>query len=276
MAYREVRVVDYKEVIRRWLAGDGFRAVSRGTGLDRKTVRRIVRAAEHLGLKPGDPPPDDKIVAALIGEVKGSHPPAAPGETERSLFPYQDRIRRWLKDDKLLLTRVHDLLAREGVLVPYTSLHRFAHKWCDFGRASSVTVRRLDGKPGEYAEVDFGRLGYLQELGNAKPRVVHGFIMVLGYSRLSCVVPVFRQDLESVIHCFEEAFRFFGGCPSRIVIDNMKSCIDLADPLVPRFNRTFLEYAGYRGFIPDPARPYHPKDKDQASYCTSLGIFDAS
>lgn len=85
--------------------------------------------------------------------------------------------------------------------------------------------------------------------------------MVLPYSRLSCIVPVFRQDIDSVIHCFEEAFRFFGGCPSRIVIDGMKSCLELADPYVPRFNRTFLEYSAFRGFLPDPARPYHPKDK---------------
>jgi transposase len=260
MAYREVRVVDYKEVVRRWLAGDGIRALARGTGLDRKTVRRIVRAAERLGLKPGDAAPDDKLIAALIGELRGIHLEAAPGETERSLLPYRDRIRNWLEEDKLLLTRVHDLLARDGVLVPYASLHRFAHKQCNFAR-SSVTVRRVEGKPGEYAEVDFGRLGYLQELGSAKPRVVHGFVMVLGYSRLSCVVPVFRQDLASVIRCFEEVLRFFGGCPRRIVVDNMKSCLDLADPLVPRFNRTFLEYAAFRGFIPDPARPYHPKDK---------------
>src|SRR5438034_9509353 len=85
--------------------------------------------------------------------------------------------------------------------------------------------------------------------------------MVLGYSRLSCVVPVFRQDLDSVINCFEEAFQFFGGCTARIVIDGMKACLDLADPYAPRFNRTFLEYATFRGFLPDPARPYHPKDK---------------
>jgi DNA replication protein DnaC/transposase len=260
MAYREVRVVDYREVVRRWLAGDGIRSLARGTGLDRKTVRRIVRAAERMGLKRGDSAPDDKIIAALVGELSGIHLEAAPGETERCLLPYRDRIRQWLEEDKLLLTRVHDLLARDGVLVPYASLHRFAHKQCNFAR-SSVTVRRVEGKPGEYAEVDFGRLGYLQELGSAKPRVVHGFVMVLGYSRLSCVVPVFRQDLESVIRCFEEALRFFGGCPRRIVVDNMKSCLDLADPLVPRFNRTFLEYAAFREFIPDPARPYHPQDK---------------
>ena len=41
----------------------------------------------------------------------------------------------------------------------------------------------------------------------------------------------------------------------------MKACIDQADPYTPRFNRTFLEYANYRGFLPDPARPAHPKDK---------------
>jgi len=41
----------------------------------------------------------------------------------------------------------------------------------------------------------------------------------------------------------------------------MKACIDRADPCTPRFNRTFLEYANYQGFLPDPARPRHPKDK---------------
>jgi transposase len=35
--------------------------------------------------------------------------------------------------------------------------------------------------------------------------VVHGFIMTLGYSRLSCVIPVFKQDLPTVIDCFERA-----------------------------------------------------------------------
>ena len=42
MAYREVRVVDCLEVLRRWLAGDGIRQIARSTGLDRKTVRRLV------------------------------------------------------------------------------------------------------------------------------------------------------------------------------------------------------------------------------------------
>jgi hypothetical protein len=213
MAYREVRVVDCLEVLRRWLARDGIRQIARSTGLDRKTVRRFVGAAAELGLKPGVSSPDESVVAAYVNRVKPRPLAAAPGGTEAVLLEHRDRIRHWLDEDGLLLTKVHELLARDGVLVPYPSLHRFARKWLDFGKRASITVRKLDGQPGDYAEVDFGRLGYLQDLGGPKPRAVHGFIMVLGYSRLSCVVPVFRQDLQSVIHCFEEAFRFLRRVP---------------------------------------------------------------
>jgi transposase len=261
MPYREVRVVDCLEVLRRWLGNDGIRPIARSVGLDRKTVRRFVAAALRLGLKPGDRWPDDSTVASFVSSVKQARPASRPGETESVLLAHRDQIRHWLEHDRLLLSKVHELLARNGVLVPYPSLHRFARKWLDFGKQTSITVRKLEGQPGEWAEVDFGRLGYIQDLGSNQPRVVHGFVMVLAYSRLSCVVPVFRQDLQSVIHGFEEAFRFFGGCPKRIVIDGMKACLELAEPYTPRLNRTFLEYAAFRGFLPDPARPYHPKDK---------------
>jgi transposase len=261
MAYREVRVVDCREVLRRWLAGDGIRPIARATGLDRKTVRRFVSVARGLGLSPGDPWPEEQIVDAFVHGIKPTQVASRAGETEKLLLGRRDQIRAWLQQERLLLTKVQELLGRDGVMVPYTSLHRFAQKWCDFGAHTAVTVRKVEGTPGEFAEVDFGRLGYLQDLASSRPRVVHGFVMVLGYSRLSCVVPVFDQKLDSVIHCFEEAFRFFGGCPRRIVIDGMKACLDLADRYTPRLNRTFLEYAAFRGFLPDPARPHHPKDK---------------
>jgi transposase len=252
--------VDCQEVLRRWLAGDGVRPIARATGLDRKTIRKLIAVALGLGLNPGDPWPEEKTVASFVGATQHSRPATQAGITEKVLLEQRVQIQQWLEQG-LLLTKAHELLAREGIQIPYGSLYRFARKWCDFGKRTSLTVRKIEGKPGEFAEVDFGRLGYLQDLGSSKPRLVYAFIMVLGYSRLSCVVPVFRQDLKSVIHAFEEAFQFFGGCPVRIVIDGMKACLDRTDRYVPKFNRTFLEYAAFRGFLPDPARPYHPKDK---------------
>ena len=261
MAYREVGTMDIEQVIRRWLAGEKIRAIARLTGLDRNTIRRIVRSAEKVGVRREAPWPDQGKLQAIRQGIGRPGATVASSEAEQRLKPRTDQIRTWLEKDHLLLTKVHELLDREGLVVSYSALYRFARKWCDFGTASSITVRRAESSAGEMAEADFGRLGMLQELGSCQPRTVHGFILTLGYSRLTCVIPGFKQDLPTVIDGFERALAFFGGCPRRIVIDGMKACIDQSDPYTPRFNRTFLEYATYRGFLPDPARPVHAKDK---------------
>ena len=143
MPYREVRVVDCQEVLRRWLAGDRIRSISRATGLDRKTVRRIVKVARGMNLRPGAPWPEEKVVSSFVSKTKNARPPAPPGGTEKLLLEHRAQIQQWLEKEHLLLTKVHELLARNGIRVPYKSLHRFAHKWCDFGKRTSVTVRKF-------------------------------------------------------------------------------------------------------------------------------------
>lgn len=51
MSYREIPMIDVKEVLRRWSAGHGERKIARETGRDRKTVARYVEAATTLGLE---------------------------------------------------------------------------------------------------------------------------------------------------------------------------------------------------------------------------------
>jgi hypothetical protein len=46
MVFREVPVFEVREVLRLWLGGHGLRRVERLAGVDRKTVRRYVAAAE--------------------------------------------------------------------------------------------------------------------------------------------------------------------------------------------------------------------------------------
>jgi DNA-binding CsgD family transcriptional regulator len=50
MAYREVTMVEVKEVLRQWLAGRARKHIAVRLGLDPKTVRRYLRTAERLGL----------------------------------------------------------------------------------------------------------------------------------------------------------------------------------------------------------------------------------
>ena len=50
MGFREVSVVEVREVLRAWLEGHhGLRKVAERAGVDRKTARRYVQAAEAGG-----------------------------------------------------------------------------------------------------------------------------------------------------------------------------------------------------------------------------------
>jgi len=49
VGFREVSVVEVREVLRGWLEGHGLRKVAERAGVDRKTARRYVSAAQARG-----------------------------------------------------------------------------------------------------------------------------------------------------------------------------------------------------------------------------------
>ena len=51
------------------------------------------------------------------------------------------------------------------------------------------------------------------------------------------------------------------GVPKRLILDNFPAAVAGPDALEPRLTRGFLEYSQARGFLADPARVRHPKDK---------------
>jgi transposase len=156
---------------------------------------------------------------------------------------------------------VRELLLRHtGGAVPYQTLHRYVVRELGFGRRR-VTVRVDDGKPGEEVQVDFGRMGSLLDEGTGRTRMVWALILTACYSRHQYVWLTFTQALEDVIEGFEKAWEFFGGVFRVVVPDNMKTIVETADPVSPRLNEGFLEYAQARGFVIDPARVRKPDDK---------------
>lgn len=51
MGFREVSVIEIREVLRLWLRSNGVRRIAALTGMDRKTVRRYIEAAVKAGLE---------------------------------------------------------------------------------------------------------------------------------------------------------------------------------------------------------------------------------
>jgi transposase len=260
MAFREVPMFEIREVLRLWLGGEGVRAIARLVRVDRKTVRRYVVAAEAAGLvRDGG---GDQLTDELIGRVCEVVRPARPGGhggAWDALVPHEKLIRGWVKRG-LRLTKIQVLLARRGVVVPYRTLHRFATERCGFGRGR-VTLPVADGDPGVECQVDFGRMGLLFDPAAGRRRVVWALIFTACYSRHCFVWLSFRQRLEDVISGCEAAWAFFGGVFKVVIPDNLRAVVTDADDIAPRLNQAFVEYAQSRGFVVDPARVRHPKDK---------------
>ena len=179
---------------------------------------------------------------------------------EELLAPWADQIHRWLTDDRLQMTRIRELLSERGCEVSYPSLQRFVARR-NWRGGSSRMVRMEESPPGEVAELDFGKLGWLKDPETGRRRTVWALIVVLAYSRHMFVWPTYSQTLEEVIAGLEAAWAFFGGLPKYLVVDNFPAAVAGADSLHPRLTRGFLEYSQRRGFITDPARVRHPKDK---------------
>ena len=259
MAYKEVSRVDVMEVIRRWQQGDSQRHIAAGTGLSRDTIRKYLAAAVEAGVKREGPNPTEEQLSRLVA-LSRSGPRQTVAPAEDLLEPWGDQIYRWVTVDRLQVTRIQELLAQRGCDVSYTSLRRFLQRR-NWRRRSLRTVRMEQNGPGEVAELDFGRLGFIQDQESGKRQAVWALLVVLAYSRHTFVWPAYGQKLEDVVAGLEAAWAFFGGIPKYLVIDNFPAAVAGADALHPRLTRGFLEYSQHRGFITDPARVRHPKDK---------------
>ena len=79
MGFREVSVIEVRKVLRGWLEGAGLRTVAERAGVDRKTARRYVQAAQQAGLdrSAGWAAVDDALVGAVLEAVRPARPNGA-------------------------------------------------------------------------------------------------------------------------------------------------------------------------------------------------------
>jgi transposase len=260
MAFREVSVVEVREVLRAWLSGVGLRTVGRQAGVDRKTARRYVQAAEEAGVlrDGGLGQVTDEVIGQVVAAVRPARP-AGHGSAWALLLAERQQITTWVGKD-LTVAKIGILLERQGVVVPYRTLHRFCVQHCGFGRGAT-TVRVADGEPGVECQVDFGQMGLVYDPVTGRRRKTHALIFTAVYSRHMFVWLTFSQTLEAIIAGCEAAWAFFGGVFKVLIPDNMKAVVAAADPVNPRFTVGWLDYAQHCGFATDSTRVRSPKDK---------------
>jgi len=258
MPYREVSMFEIKEALRLWRRGEFKKAIARKLGIARNTVRAYIKVAKRCGLTSKGGEPSDAEVLAVLTALKAA-PEERHGESWHLCVEKRAFIEGKLKQ-RLRLSKVQRLLVRQGVDVPYATLHRFAVAELDFG-ASAATMPVADCAPGEEVQLDTGWMTLLEPDLFGKRRRFRAWIFTSVFSRHRFVWPCFRETTATAIEACEAAWAFFGGVFKTVIPDNTKTIVQKADPLHPVINPGFLEYAQARGFHVDPTRTRSPRDK---------------
>jgi transposase len=259
MSYRELIMIDLRELFRRRSAGHGDRKIARETGIDRKTVARYFAVAKQLEL-PRDRELTDDEIHEVAQRVQARPLPDRSAEWA-SVAGHKERIVEWLgRKRPLRLSKIHTLLTRDGVEASYDTLRRYAMQELDWRKKGS-TIRLEDPPAGQEAQIDFGKMGLLHDTETSRTRVLWALIITLSFSRYQFVWPTFAQTTEAVCEGLDRAWWFFEAMARTILPDNMPAIVKDPDALSPTLVASFLDYVQARGIFVDPARIRSPKDK---------------
>ena len=213
-------------------------------------------AISHTG-SDGFSPEVDALLAGLpLPDLGATDVPAKAGRPSECAV-HRDLIQAKL-DQGLSAQRIwQDLCAEHGFTHRYHSVLRFVRKLTP---NQELPFRRLEVAPGAEAQVDFGSGARLVG-ADGKRRSTHVFRIVLSHSRKAYSEAVTRQTTDAFLTALENAFRYFGGVPKTLVIDNLKAAVTKADWYDPELNPKVTAFCQHYGTVMLPTKPYMPRHK---------------
>jgi transposase len=244
---------EYRHIIVQIRLGASNRQLAKAGLVGRNKAKEIRQIAAKEGwLNLEQELPCNAVIAKSFGDFE-----TGQIESGKRIAPYQEKVTQWVEQG-VQATTIHQALIREfNYPGSYNSVQRFVKSLKE--QTKNVTVP-LSFAPGEAAQVDFGAGPVLDDpkLGKVKTWF---FVMTLCWSRHQYAELVLHQDTQTWLGCHQRAFEWFGGVPSKIIIDNPKCAITKACYHTPTVQRSYREFAeGYR-FMISPCPPYDPQKK---------------
>lgn len=245
--------MDIREILLHIRAGSSNRQIERDTHIDRRTIQNYRRWAQAQGLLEGPLPAPEELRVLADQTVPKQMPP----QNISSVEPYREMVEQLVKEN-VEAAAIKNRLEERGYSGSYQAVYRFVRQLKP--RKSKATVR-VECKPGEEAQVDFGYAGRMIDPDTGELRRTWAFVMTLSWSRHQYVEFVFDQKVETWLRLHRNAFAFLDGIPKRVVVDNLKAAIVKATWNDPEVQQSYRDCAAHYGFLIAPCRPKTPEHK---------------
>ncbi len=239
--------VSKQEAIRSLIErGWSLRRIAGELGLNRRTVSRYgAKCTREVTPGSEEAKCTGKVTAGFVGKARS--------RCEEFSAVIEEKLESGLSAQRIY----QDLASENGFGGSYQSVKRFVAR---LKAKEPRRVWRMESRPGEEAQVDFG-LGAMIDGGEGHRCRSWVLRVVLSYSRKGYSEAVMRQDTETFLRGLENAFRHFGGVPAVLNVDNLKAAVVKADWHDPEINPKLAEFCRHYGVSVMPCRPGMPQHK---------------
>ena len=134
------------------------------------------------------------------------------GPKPTKLDAYKREIDLWLEEAPYSAMRILEKLQERGFDGKYSIVKEYVRgKKMDFEEKATV---RFETMPGLQGQVDWAFFEDFKVLEEGHEKKLYCFLMILGYSRMRYIEFVTDMSTSTLIHCHQNAFRYFGGSPA--------------------------------------------------------------
>ena len=177
-----------------FVEGIGIRALARRTGLDRKTIRRALRAQEP--------------------------PRYVRGPVASKLDPHKEQIHELLRAEPAMpATRIRELIAESGYTGGRTILAVYLREVRPLFAPPPRTFQRTLYRPGRICQFDLWEPSRPIPVGHGQERRGYVVVACLGYSRAGAGALIFSKKSEDILWAIARCLWRLGGLPATLVWD---------------------------------------------------------
>lgn len=192
------------------------------------------------------------------------------------LDPYKDIVAQKAEKHCKAMA-IFKFIQKKGYEGGYTTVRNYVNSLAE-ARAKAA-VMRFETMPGLQAQVDWKESMTIRGR-DGTPIKFNIFLMVMGYSRAKYIELTLDRSQPTLMRCMLNAFSYFGGAPSEVLFDNMKTVADRAKSEYGRgvVNAAFDSFAKDCLFEPLLCKAFSPatkgKAEDLAKLMERLRVYD--
>ena len=265
----QLKMAERETILTLHAQGWSIRRIAQELEIDRGTVRRLLRARLKAGGAAAEnsktpTPPEvrtgpDAVAAAKAptrGQVlTGSACEGSRGRSRSKCDPFRSVIEQKIVEGLSAQRIYQDLQAEHDFAGKYHSVQRMVRS---LAACVELPFRRIERDPGAEAQADFGR-GAPIVGPDGKRRRSHVLRVTLSYSRKGYCEAFFKQDTESWLAGWENAFWSWGGVPRILQIDNTKAAVKKADWYDPELHPIITSFCQHYGTVLMPIKVRTPR-----------------